>query len=45
MPRSAHDHFTNVNTVIGSGYGDTLLGSDNANGTYEQYDGRGRQRH
>ena len=27
------DHFTNVNTVIGSGYGDTLRGSDNVDGT------------
>jgi Ca2+-binding RTX toxin-like protein len=35
------DHFTNVNAVIGSGFGDTLLGSDNPNGTYEQYEGRG----
>ncbi|WP_371259555.1 beta strand repeat-containing protein [Bradyrhizobium sp. URHD0069] len=34
------DHFTNVNTVVGSGFGDTLRGSNNANGTYEQYDGR-----
>ena len=28
------DHFTNVNAVIGSGFDDTLRGSDNANGTY-----------
>ena len=35
------DHFTNVSTVIGSGYGDTLRGSDNANGSFEQFDGRG----
>ena len=35
------DHFTNVSTVIGSGYGDTLRGSDNANGSFEQFEGRG----
>ncbi|QDW47974.1 hypothetical protein FFI89_032165 [Bradyrhizobium sp. KBS0727] len=34
------DHFTNVNAVIGSSFGDTLLGSDNPAGTYEQFDGR-----
>ncbi|MCK1528422.1 hypothetical protein IVB15_12010, partial [Bradyrhizobium sp. 182] len=35
------DTFTNVNSVIGSAFGDTLRGSDNPNGTFEQYDGRG----
>ena len=35
------DHFTNVSTVIGSGYGDTLRGSDNVDGSFEQFDGRG----
>ncbi|MDO8399913.1 MAG: FecR domain-containing protein [Bradyrhizobium sp.] len=35
------DHFTNVSSVIGSGYGDTLRGSDNENGSFEQFDGRG----
>jgi Tol biopolymer transport system component len=35
------DHFTNVNAVIGSAFGDTLRGSDNPDGTYEQYEGRG----
>jgi Ca2+-binding RTX toxin-like protein len=35
------DHFTNVNSVIGSGFNDVLLGSNNPNGTFEQYDGRG----
>ncbi|MFZ2156916.1 MAG: cadherin-like domain-containing protein, partial [Bradyrhizobium sp.] len=35
------DHFTNVNAVVGSSFGDTLRGSDNPNGTYEQYDARG----
>jgi VCBS repeat-containing protein len=35
-----NDTFTNVNAVIGSAYDDTLLGSSNPNGTYEQYDGR-----
>ncbi|MEZ2144665.1 Ig-like domain-containing protein [Bradyrhizobium sp. DN5] len=34
------DTFTNVNSVIGSAFGDTLRGSDNPNGTFEQYDGR-----
>ncbi len=35
------DHFTNVSSVIGSGYDDTLRGSDNENGSFEQFDGRG----
>ena len=35
------DHFTNVSSVIGSGYGDTLRGSDNADGSFEQFEGRG----
>ena len=35
------DHFTNVSTVIGSRFGDTLRGSDNENGSFEQFDGRG----
>ncbi|MBR0830454.1 VCBS domain-containing protein [Bradyrhizobium manausense] len=36
-----HDTFTNVNAIVGSAYDDTLRGTDNANGTYEQYDARG----
>ncbi|MBB4427364.1 Ca2+-binding RTX toxin-like protein [Bradyrhizobium sp. CIR48] len=35
-----NDTFTNVNAVIGSAFGDTLRGSDNPNGTFEQYDAR-----
>ena len=35
-----NDTFTNVNSVIGSAFGDTLQGSDNPNGTFEQYDAR-----
>lgn len=35
-----NDSFTNVNVVIGSAFADTLRGSDNPNGTYEQYEGR-----
>ncbi|WP_271608351.1 Ig-like domain-containing protein [Bradyrhizobium sp. CCBAU 21359] len=35
-----NDTFTNVNSVIGSASGDTLRGSDNPNGTFEQYDAR-----
>jgi Ca2+-binding RTX toxin-like protein len=35
-----HDSFTNVNAVIGSAFADVLRGSDNLNGTYEQYEGR-----
>ncbi|MCP3391766.1 Ig-like domain-containing protein [Bradyrhizobium sp. CCGB12] len=35
-----NDSFTNVNMVIGSAFGDTLRGSDNPNGTFEQYDAR-----
>ncbi|MGY4291849.1 hypothetical protein ACVWXO_011115 [Bradyrhizobium sp. LM2.7] len=35
-----NDTFTNVNSVIGSAFGDALRGSDNPNGTFEQYDGR-----
>ncbi|PPQ19123.1 hypothetical protein CV770_12515 [Bradyrhizobium sp. AC87j1] len=35
-----NDIFTNVNSVIGSAFGDTLRGSDNPNGTFEQYDAR-----
>ncbi|SFN97295.1 type I secretion C-terminal target domain (VC_A0849 subclass), partial [Bradyrhizobium sp. Rc3b] len=35
-----NDTFTNVNSVIGSAFGDTLRGSDNPNGTFEQYDAR-----
>ena len=33
------DHFTNVSIVVGSAFNDTLLGSNNANGTFEQFDG------
>ncbi|QWG18005.1 FecR domain-containing protein [Bradyrhizobium sediminis] len=35
------DHFTNVSGVIGSSFGDTLRGSDNINGSYESFEGRG----
>ncbi|UPK20975.1 FecR domain-containing protein [Bradyrhizobium sp. 131] len=35
-----NDTFTIVNSVIGSAFGDALRGSDNPNGTFEQYDGR-----
>ncbi|MDP3078720.1 VCBS domain-containing protein [Bradyrhizobium sp.] len=35
------DHFTNVSTVIGSRFGDALRGSDNEDGSFEQFDGRG----
>ncbi|UPK37904.1 hypothetical protein IVB18_11715 [Bradyrhizobium sp. 186] len=35
-----NDTFTNVNSVIGSAFADALRGSDNPNGTFEQYDGR-----
>nr|WP_256467870.1 Ig-like domain-containing protein [Bradyrhizobium sp. 18] len=35
-----NDTFTTVNSVIGSAFGDALRGSDNPNGTFEQYDGR-----
>ncbi|WP_246917353.1 Ig-like domain-containing protein [Bradyrhizobium sp. SHOUNA76] len=35
-----NDTFTNVNSVIGSAFADTLRGSDNPNGTFEQYDAR-----
>ncbi len=34
------DSFTNVNAVVGSAFNDVLRGSDNPNGTYEQYEGR-----
>ncbi|KYG21639.1 hypothetical protein SE92_16370 [Bradyrhizobium sp. AT1] len=36
-----HDTFSAVNAIVGSVYADTLLGSDNPSGTYEQYDARG----
>ena len=35
-----NDSFTDVNVVIGSTFADELKGSDNPNGTYEQYEGR-----
>ena len=35
-----NDTFTNVNSIVGSAYDDVLLGSNNPNGTFEQYDGR-----
>ncbi len=35
-----NDTFTNVNQIVGSGYDDTLSGSNNPNGTFEQFDGR-----
>ena len=34
------DSFVNVNAVVGSAFNDVLRGSDNPNGTYEQYEGR-----
>ena len=34
------DSFINVNAVVGSAFNDVLRGSDNPNGTYEQYEGR-----
>ncbi|MGL9621324.1 VCBS domain-containing protein [Bradyrhizobium sp. U531] len=36
-----HDTFSAINAIVGSAYADTLLGSDNPSGTYEQYDARG----
>ena len=36
-----HDTLSNVSTLWGSGYNDTLRGSDNALGTFEPFDGRG----
>ncbi|TQF32037.1 VCBS domain-containing protein [Bradyrhizobium sp. UNPA324] len=36
-----HDSFSNVSTIWGSAYNDTLYGSDNAAFTYETYEGRG----
>ena len=36
-----HDTFSNVSTVWGSAFNDTLLGSDNPNFTFETYEGRG----
>jgi VCBS repeat-containing protein len=35
-----NDTFTNVNSIVGSAYDDVLLGSNNPNGTFEQFDGR-----
>ncbi|SDM85099.1 VCBS domain-containing protein [Afipia sp. GAS231] len=35
-----NDTFDHVNAIVGSAYDDTLLGSNNPNGTYEQFDGR-----
>ncbi|MGT2504177.1 VCBS domain-containing protein [Bradyrhizobium guangxiense] len=36
-----HDTFTSVNAIVGSTHDDTLLGTNNPNGTYEQFDARG----
>ncbi len=36
-----HDTFSNVSTIWGSASNDTFRGSDNANFTYETYEGRG----
>ena len=36
-----HDTFSNVSTVWGSAFNDTIYGSDNASFTYETYEGRG----
>ncbi|WP_128935729.1 VCBS domain-containing protein [Bradyrhizobium zhanjiangense] len=36
-----HDTFSNVSTIWGSAYNDTIYGSDNAAFTYETYEGRG----
>ena len=35
-----HDTLTNISTLWGSAYNDTLRGSDNGFGTYETYEGR-----
>ncbi|PSO16455.1 hypothetical protein C7G42_23290 [Bradyrhizobium sp. MOS003] len=35
-----HDTFTNVNAIVGSTHDDTLFGTNNPNGTYEQFDAR-----
>ncbi len=35
-----NDTFVNVNSITGSAYDDTLLGGNNPNGTYEQFEGR-----
>ncbi|MEH2536613.1 MULTISPECIES: beta strand repeat-containing protein [unclassified Bradyrhizobium] len=36
-----HDTLLNVNSIVGSSYNDTFYGSNNANFTYETYEGRG----
>ena len=36
-----HDTFSNVSSVFGSAFNDTLRGSDNAFATFESYEGRG----
>jgi hypothetical protein len=36
-----HDTLTNISTVWGSAFNDTFYGSNNANFTYETYEGRG----
>jgi Ca2+-binding RTX toxin-like protein len=36
-----HDTFSFVNAVVGSAYGDVMYGSNNPNGTFEQFEGRG----
>ncbi|MEH2614336.1 Ig-like domain-containing protein [Bradyrhizobium sp. AZCC 1693] len=35
-----HDTFSNVSTIFGSAFNDTIYGSDNASFTYETYEGR-----
>ena len=36
-----HDTFSLINAVAGSAYADVMYGSNNPNGTFEQFDGRG----
>src|SRR3954471_4414357 len=36
-----HDTFSFINAVVGSAYGDVMYGSNNPNGTFEQFEGRG----
>ena len=36
-----HDTFSFINAIVGSAYGDVMYGSNNPNGTFEQFDGRG----
>ena len=36
-----HDTFSLINAVVGSAYADIMYGSNNPNGTFEQFEGRG----